>query len=151
MIQTPIFWIWGGQRRRRSSDSWAVLALKAHAPCRLESPSQDNLGVCYIYHAAPKLQTLNPKAAQELGVRVDGVVVLVVDIRDAAAQALALVKALRACFSEASEGGMKVGRIKDPLYKDYDLGISHLPSPHLLRIPMLCLVGLRACGEESRE
>ena len=30
---------------------------------------------------------------------------------------------------------MKVGRIKDPLYKDYSWGISHLPSPHLLRPP----------------
>ena len=30
---------------------------------------------------------------------------------------------------------MKIGRIKDPLYKDYQyyLGISHLPSSHLLR------------------
>ena len=37
--------------------------------------------------------------------------------------------------SEASKGGMKAGRIKDPLYKDYYLGISHLPSPHLLRPP----------------
>ena len=32
---------------------------------------------------------------------------------------------------------MKVGRIKDPLYKDYYLGISHLPSSHLLRPPTL--------------
>ena len=30
---------------------------------------------------------------------------------------------------------MKVGRIKDPLYEDYYLGISHLPSSHLLRPP----------------
>ena len=43
------------------------------------------------------------------------------------------VKSLR---SEASKGGMKAGRIKDPLYKDYYLGISHLPSPHLLRPPI---------------
>ena len=28
---------------------------------------------------------------------------------------------------------MKVGRIKDPLYEDDYLGISHLPSSHLLR------------------
>ena len=32
---------------------------------------------------------------------------------------------------------MKVGRIKDPLYKDDYLGISHLPPPHLLRPPNL--------------
>ena len=37
--------------------------------------------------------------------------------------------------SEASEGGMKVGRIEDPLYKDSYLGIFHLPSSHLLRPP----------------
>ena len=29
-------------------------------------------------------------------------------------------------LSEASQGGMKVRRIKDPLYKDYYLRISHL-------------------------
>ena len=44
-----------------------------------------------------------------------------------------LMQSLR--FSEAPKGGMKVGRIKDPLYKDYYWGISHLPSPHLLRPP----------------
>ena len=38
-------------------------------------------------------------------------------------------------FSEACKGGMKVGRIKDPLHKDVYLGISHLPSSHLLRPP----------------
>ena len=32
--------------------------------------------------------------------------------------------------SEASKGGMKVGRIKDPLCKDCYLGISHLPSSY---------------------
>ena len=36
---------------------------------------------------------------------------------------------------EASKGGMKVGRIKDPLYKDSILGLPHLPSSHLLRPP----------------
>ena len=42
---------------------------------------------------------------------------------------------------------MKVGRIKDPLYKDYYLGISHLPSPHLLRIPRVVArpVDVQAC------
>ena len=35
--------------------------------------------------------------------------------------------------AEASKGGMKAGRIKDPLYKDYYLGISQLPSPYLLK------------------
>ena len=40
-----------------------------------------------------------------------------------------------ASYSEAPKGGMKVGRIKDPLYKDHYWGISHLPSPHLLRPP----------------
>ena len=30
--------------------------------------------------------------------------------------------------SEASRGGMKVGRTKDPFYKDHYLGIAHLPS-----------------------
>ena len=39
-------------------------------------------------------------------------------------------------FSETSKGGMKVGRMKDPLYKDSYLGISHLPSSHL-RSPLI--------------
>ena len=30
-------------------------------------------------------------------------------------------------ISEASKGGMKVGRIKDPLYKDYYSGITFIP------------------------
>ena len=34
---------------------------------------------------------------------------------------------------EASKGGMKVGRIKDPLYQDPNLGLPHLPSSYLLR------------------
>ena len=38
-------------------------------------------------------------------------------------------------ISEASKGGMK-----DPLYKDYYLGTSHLPSPHLLRIPRIDII-----------
>ena len=33
--------------------------------------------------------------------------------------------------SEASKGGMRVGRIKDPLYKDSQMGLGHLPSSHL--------------------
>ena len=34
-----------------------------------------------------------------------------------------------------SKGGMKVGRIEDPLHKDSSLGVSHLPSPQLWRPP----------------
>ena len=45
---------------------------------------------------------------------------------------------------------MKAGRIKDPLYKDYYLGLSHLPSSHLLRPPTAALQNpdpsLAACG-----
>ena len=36
---------------------------------------------------------------------------------------------------------MKVGRIKDPLYEDSYLGISHLPSSHLLRPPIKTRLG----------
>ena len=42
-------------------------------------------------------------------------------------------------ISEASKGGMKVGRIKDLLYKDSYLGIFHLPSSHLLRPPTILI------------
>ena len=35
--------------------------------------------------------------------------------------------------TKASKGGMKVGRIKDPLYEDPLLGLPHLPSSYLLR------------------
>ena len=48
-------------------------------------------------------------------------------------------------YSEASKGGMKAGRIKDPLYKDYYLRISHLPSPHLLRPPNYVKVPQSSC------
>ena len=34
-------------------------------------------------------------------------------------------------FSEASNGGMQVGRIKGALYMDSCFGITHLPSSHL--------------------
>ena len=34
---------------------------------------------------------------------------------------------------EASKGGTKVGRMKDPLYKDSYLGINPLPSSYLSR------------------
>ena len=32
--------------------------------------------------------------------------------------------------SEASKGGMRVGRIKDPLYKDSQMGLGHLQYRH---------------------
>ena len=46
-------------------------------------------------------------------------------------------------FSEASKGGMEVGRIKDPLEKDSYLGVSqsHLPSSRLLRPPLFRVTG----------
>ena len=42
-------------------------------------------------------------------------------------------------FLQASKGRMKVGRIKDPLYRDSYLGLPHLPSSYLLR-PLRFLV-----------
>ena len=52
--------------------------------------------------------------------------------------------------TEASKGGMKVGRIKDPLYRDYYLGTSYLPSSHLFRRPQdTVIAGL--FGEASPE